>query len=340
MLKEQHKGLLPTIIDAYVADSVPVSSSRVRESGGYSVSTATIRNRMAALEKEGYLKKTHVSSGRIPTDAGYRTYVDDLSANQSEWNEITSLCRAHLRRESLDADEIMNEASHLLGQVSKNLAVIYGAIERESQVQSVRLLALEGNRLLVVSNFLPEFERTTVLRFERDFSSDAFARSERLINQIVSGKILGDAKDALDSAVRDNVTDEGIIMREVSIHRETIMSGQPAVELYFEERGRLLDQPELSDPKTLQLILRLLHNKSYLTSILSKRSSERVEVTIGEENDDEALRPFSLVTAGYRMGAARGVLGILGPTRMRYDLALSLVGTVSRELRAIGEEFF
>jgi len=84
----------------------------------------------------------------------------------------------------------------------------------------------------------------------------------------------------------------------------------------------------------------LLHNKPYLQSILSSRSQEGTEVTIGGENDDAALQNFSLVTAGYRMGAARGVLGIIGPTRMRYDLALSLVGLMSRELRAIGEEFF
>lgn len=340
MLKEKNRVILRTVIDVYVADSVPVSSRRVRESGGYSVSTATIRNRMAALEREGYLMKTHVSSGRIPTDAGYRTYVDDLRANQSEWDEITSTCRSHLRRESLDASGIMNEASHLLGQLSKNLAVIYGSIEQESRVVSVRLVSLEGNRLLVVTNLLPEYERTNVLRFDRAFSADVVATSERLINQIVSGKTLHEARDALDSAVRDNVTDEGIIMREVSIHRDAIMSEQPAVELYFEERGRLLDQPELSDPKTLQLILRLLHNKNYLTSILAGRSDEGVQVTIGAENEDKALRPFSLVTAGYRMGAARGVLGIIGPTRMRYDIALSLVEAVSRELRAIGEEFF
>ena len=101
-----------------------------------------------------------------------------------------------------------------------------------------------------------------------------------------------------------------------------------------------MGQPELSDPKVLQMILRLLHNKPYLTSILSRRSSDRTEVTIGHENDDKELWPFSLVTAGYRVGAARGVLGIIGPTRMEYGLALSLVGSLSNELREIGEQYF
>jgi heat-inducible transcriptional repressor len=141
-------------------------------------------------------------------------------------------------------------------------------------------------------------------------------------------------------AVRDNVTDEGIITREVAIHQEEIFSEPPAVELYFEERGHLLEQPELSDPKLLQLLLRLLHNKQYLTSVLSKRVDQRVRITIGTENEEEQLRAFSLVTAGYRMGAARGVLGIIGPTRMRYGYIRSLVDSAAHELAAIGEEYF
>ncbi|HET6463890.1 MAG TPA: HrcA family transcriptional regulator, partial [Candidatus Krumholzibacteria bacterium] len=95
-----------------------------------------------------------------------------------------------------------------------------------------------------------------------------------------------------------------------------------------------------SDPRTLQSLLRILHNRDYLTSVLAARPLDRTEVTIGSEHQDDVLRPFSMVTAGYRMGAARGVLGIIGPTRMRYDVALSLVDAVSREMRAIGEEYF
>jgi len=338
-MKDRNKKVLKTIIDLHVADATPVSSRAVKDAG-HAMSTASIRNYMAELERLGYLVKPHTSAGRVPTDEAYRFYVDDLEANRSEWDEITSRCRAALKDDSRDVGETMMHASRLLGDISKNFAVVYGSLVQESRVCHVQLVNLDGARILVVVNLEPEYERTTVVRLERSYSNEVVARSERILNNALADRTLHDAREAIDTLIRDNVTDEGIITREISINRQTVFSEPPAVELYFEERSHLLEQPELSDPKNLQLILKLLHNKEYLTAILAKRLSGGTRVTIGAENEDDALKPFSLVTAGYRMGAARGVLGIIGPTRMRYDVALSLVDSVSRELRAIGEEYF
>lgn len=340
MIPERHKRILRTVIESYVADGTPVSSSRVRDVGGFSMSTASIRSRMADLEGEGYLAKTHASSGRVPTDAGYRLYVEELREGLREREEMRARCRTHLRRDTHGVEEIMLHASEFLAEVSRNFSVVYGAIERQSRVRSLQLVRLEANRLLAVINLVPQYERTTTLRFDRDFSPEIVARSQELINRLVSERTLDEARTALDSIVRDNVTDEGVITREVSLHKDDLLTAPPDVGFYFEERSHLLDQPELSDPQTLQLILRVLHDKDYLTSILSHRSPDRTQVTIGDEHPDEALKPFSVVTAGYRMGVARGVLGVIGPTRMRYDVVLLLVDAVSRELRAIGEEYF
>ena len=339
MLREKDRRILKTIIELYVADCDPVSSRAVRDAG-HAMSTASIRNYMAALERLGYLGKPHTSAGRVPTDDAYRYYVDDLEDNRSEWDEITALCRTTLRDDSRDVGEIMLNASRLLGECSNNFAVVYGSLVQESRVSHVRLINLDGPRVLVIVNLETKYERTTTIHLEKSFTDDGVVGAEQRINRAVSGKSLVEARRAVNALIRDNVTEEGIITREISTNRQAVFTEPPAVDLYFEERSHLLDQPELSDPKNLQLILKLLHNKEYLTTLLSGRLADGTQVTIGAENEDEALKAFSLVTAGYRMGAARGVLGIIGPTRMRYDIALSLVGTVSRELRAIGEEYF
>ncbi len=340
MLNEKDMTILRAIIDLYVGDAVPVSSQRVRDAGRFRMSTATIRNRMVALEREGYLAKAHVSSGRIPTDEGYRAHVDELQAGAVRpRGDGLSLVRDALGGD-VDVNDVMLRASQVLGALSQHVAVVYGAIVRESRVRSVRLLRLDGARVVVVVNLVPEYERTVTLRLPREASVEGVAAAERLLNRVLAGVTVEDARRILGETVRDNVTDEGIVAGEVALRRDDVFSEPAAVELCFEESEQMLAQPELSDPRTLQLLLRILHDRGYLTSILAERRPNNIEVTIGREHRDDTLRPFSMVTAGYRMGAARGVLGIIGPTRMRYDLALALVESMSRELCAIGDERF
>jgi heat-inducible transcriptional repressor len=340
MLIEKDRQILRTIIDVYVEEAVPVSSQKVREAGRFPDSTATIRNRMVALEREGFIAKAHVSSGRIPTDEGYRARVDELQAD-SVWKQADGVptLRSELRGEP-DLGALMQHASQVLGALSRHVAVVYGAVVQESHVRALRLFRLEGSKLMVVVHLTPGYERTTTVRVDRELAPEGVAAAERLLNRVVAQRTLAEARQILAETVRDNVTDEGVVVREVSIRRDEVFSEPPAVELCFEERGEMLAQPELSDPRTLQLLLRILHDRGYLTAILAGRPLDRTEVTIGSEHRDDTLRPFSLVTAGYRVGAARGVLGVIGPTRMRYDTALALVESLARELRAIGDERF
>jgi len=340
MLKEKDMSILRTIIDIYVGDAVPVSSQRVRDAGRFRMSTATIRNRMVALERDGYIAKAHISSGRIPTDEGYRARVDELQQDSvPPTGDGLAAMRGGLR-DDLDLTGVMQRTSQLLRALSQHVAVVYGSIVRESRVRAVKLFRLDGGKLMVVVNLVPDYERTITLRVLRDVSTDGIAAAEKLANRMLAGRSLEEARRLLGESVRDNVTDEGILLGEIAARREDVFSEPVAMELCFDEPGAMLSQPELSDPRTLQLLLRILNDRDYLTGILAERRRNDVEVTIGSEHRDETLRPFSLVTAGYRMGAARGVIGIIGPTRMRYDLALGLVESMSRELCAIGEERF
>jgi heat-inducible transcriptional repressor len=339
MMTERDLHILRLVVDLYVRDGIPVSSQAVRESG-LPLSTATIRNVMARLEEEGYIAKPHTSAGRIPTDEGYRMYVDHLERRVAFPDDFACRLRDEIREQTLDVSSIMAAASRVLGSLSRHFAVVYGSVVQESRVRRVQLVDLAGARLLVVVHLVPEHERTTVIRVEKKYGTDVIIHAEDWINRLVRDKTLADARAALERAVRDNVTDEGIITGEISIHREDIFSGPPAVELYVEETEELLEQPELSDRRLLQVLLRLLHDKDLLASILARRLAERTRITIGSEHEEPELRALSLVTAGYRMGAARGVLGIIGPTRMKYGYMRDLVGSAARELGAIGEEYF
>ncbi len=339
MLNERKSLILRLIVEAYVQEGRPVSSRSLKEVAGLSESTATIRNVMAELERAGYLTKPYTSAGRIPTDDGYRQYVDGLEESPQYTEAFSSRFRSEIREHAVDVESVMESATRILGRLSRNFAVLYGSAEPDCRVTGIRLIELDPLRIMVVVNLSPEHERTTVVRMEREVCKDVVARAEDLVNRAVENRTPDEAREALGSVIRDNMTDEGILTREIAMRREEIFSEPPAVQLYFEERGHLMEQPEFSDPRLLQLLLRLLHNKDYLTSVLSDRTDETTRITIGREHSDRELQPFSLVTAGYRMGGARGVLGVIGPTRMRYDLACTLVGCAARELRAFGEEY-
>ena len=341
MLIDKDREILRAIIDAYVEDGTPVSSQRVYDAGCQHMSTATIRNRMVVLEQDGYICKEHISSGRVPTDAGYRERVNELLAwTALPRDEHSDAVRAELRVPGTDVNALMMHATQLLGMMSNHVAVVYGSIVKESRVRLLRLFRLDTARVLMAVHLVPEHEQVLTLRLGRDVSEESVHAAEQQLQALMVNRPLEEAKRLLTDSLRDNVTDEGLIVRAVALRKDEIFSVPPAIELCVEERSRVLEQPELSDPRTLQLLLRILHNRDYLISLLAGRPLDRTEVTIGGEHRDDALRPFSTVTAGYRMGASRGVLGIIGPTRMRYDVALSLVGAVSREMRAIGEEYF
>jgi heat-inducible transcriptional repressor len=339
MIADRDLRILQAVIDLHVRDGAPVSSRAVREFG-VALSTATIRDVMSRLEDGGYLNKPHTSAGRVPTDKGYRAYVDHLEERVGSFGEFARRLREEIREQDVDVRSIMAAASRALGSLSTHFAVVYGSVVQESRVKRVQLVDLEGQRLLAVVHLLPEHERTTVIRVEKKYSPEVIARAESWINALVGKRTLTEAKEDLERAVRDNVTDEGIITREVSIRREDIFSGPPAVELYFEERAQSLGQPEFSDPRLLKLLLRLLHDKELLVSILARRLTEQTRITIGSEHEEQELRRFSLVTAGYRLGASRGVLGVIGPTRMRYAFIRDLVGSAAHELGAMGERYF
>jgi len=274
-LDERDLQILRIVVDLFVREGNAVSSFAVKESADLPVSTATIRNVMARLEHDGLLKKPYTSGGRIPTNEGYRFYVDTLERRPVYQDEFADRLRVALRDQEPEVNSIMACASRILGTLSKNFAVVYGSVVQETRVKRVQLIELEGTRMLVVVNLYPEYERTFVIRMDKRFSRDVIDRAEGWINRTVGDRMLHEAREQLELAIRDNFTDEGIITREVAIHQEDIFSEPPAVELYFEERGHLLDQPELSDPKLLQLLLRLVHNKEYLTSVLAERLVRR-----------------------------------------------------------------
>jgi heat-inducible transcriptional repressor len=333
-LDERKAAILRSIVEHYVASAQPVGSQTVTQTAGLGVSAATVRNEMSVLERDGLIAQPHTSAGRVPTDAGYRYYVDHLAG-------AGALPMADRRRiadffttASLAMDDLLHETSHLLARVTAHAAVVVGPQADAVTVRSAHLAQLQPRVLLavlVLSNGAVEKE-TVVLDADAD-PDDVAAASNRLAVHLAGRRLAelpgtiytgapanpADPADALAHAASD------ALAAYIGVHH-----GEP---LYVGGASRLAAEQEAFASTSASGLLELLEQHVVLCALLRELLGPGLTVRIGAENELADLRECSLVLAPYIVeGEAVGTVGVLGPTRMDYRTAQAAVAIVSRQL--------
>ena len=330
-LDERKAAILRAIVEHYVASAQPVGSQTVTQSAGLGVSAATVRNEMSVLERDGLIAQPHTSAGRVPTDAGYRYYVDHLAGAgalpASERRRIADF----FTTASMAMDDLLLETSQLLARVTAHAAVVVGPQADAVTVRSVHVAQLQPRVLLavlVLSNGAVEKE-TVSLDADAD-ADDVVVASNRLAAHL-SGRRLaelpavtyaGAPNDRADAVAR--VSCEALAAY-VSAHH-----GEP---LYVGGASHLAAEQEAFASTTTSGLLELLEQHVVLCALLRELLGPGLTVRIGAENELADLRECSLVLAPYIIeGETVGTVGVLGPTRMDYRKAQAAVATVSRQL--------
>jgi heat-inducible transcriptional repressor len=332
-LDDRKAAILKAIVEQYVDNAQPVASQAVNRTADLKVSAATIRNEMGALEREGYITQPHTSAGRVPTDRGYRYYVDHLAApstlGASERRRIAEFFTSATRV----MDELLLQTSQLLARVSAHAAVVVGPQPDAVRVRAVHLALLQPRLLLAVvicSNGAVEKE-PIVLDEEAD-EGDVAAASARLALLLENTTLadlpapVGDPERPLDRADRLVAAAWDALHTRVQVH-----AGEP---LYVGGRGNLAaEQQAFGDATSAARLLELLEQHVVLASLLRELLGPGITVRIGAENERAEMRECSLVLAPYLVeGHPAGTVGILGPTRMDYRRAQAAVHHVSQLL--------
>jgi heat-inducible transcriptional repressor len=330
-LDERKSAILRSIVEHYVSSAQPVGSQTVTQATGLGVSAATVRNEMSVLERDGLIAQPHTSAGRVPTDAGYRYYVDHLAG-------AGALAAADRRRiadffttASLAMDELLHETSQLLARVTAHAAVVIGPQADAVTVRSAHVAQLQPRLLLavlVMSNGAVEKETVTL---DDDAEPDDVAvASTRLAAHLMDRRLAelpaaayaaapGSRADAIAQASCD------ALAAHVGRHH-----GEP---LYVGGVSNLAAEQEAFASTTASGLLELLEQHVVLCALLRELLGPGLTVRIGAENELADLRECSLVLAPYVVeGEAVGTVGVLGPTRMDYRTAQAAVSTVSRQL--------
>ncbi len=333
-LNDRERTIFEALVDLYVRDASPVSSAALHKELGVDLSSATIRNVLHGLEEKGLLQQPHTSAGRAPTADGYRLYVDLCCKPvrlpdawvQRIFNEVQS---------ANDVSDILGRVSKLLAAMSSNVGVgLALATEPVAHVQRVELVGMEGGRAMVVVTLDNGVVRTEVLALERGVEQPTLEAAAQLLNQIVCDRTPAAARQHLERAVLERIGNGSDVAQQVARQKDRVFADWPHPTLHVQGASEIMGQPEFTDPANLRNLVRLLDHPESLESVLVEQvRGDVTSITIGGESRREELSPFSLVMAPCTIAGLPGFFGILGPMRMRYSLALSLVNSVAQSMR-------
>jgi heat-inducible transcriptional repressor len=336
MQEERRLAVLRAIVEDYVATEAPVGSKGLVERHGLGVSPATIRNDMAALEEEGFITQPHTSAGRVPTDKGYRLFVDRLSTlkpmSAAERRAIATILDG-----AVDLDDVVQRSVRLLAQLTRQVAVVQYPTLSRSTVRHIELVALTETRLLVVLILSTGRVEQRLVELDAPVDDEQLADLRLRVNRAATGQIIADASTAL----RESVGPEETVALPVVV--ETLveaMSDHRSTERLAVGGAANLARYGDSFDSAVRPLLEALEEHVVLLKLLGEAGvADTVTVRIGHEGPYQELSSTSVVATGYGpRDEAIARLGIVGPTRMDYPGTMASVRAVARYVSRILDE--
>jgi heat-inducible transcriptional repressor len=337
---DRSKRVLAALIREYIATGEPVASSLLVTAAGLGVSSATVRSILSRLEEEGFLQQPHTSAGRIPTDRGYRFYVDLLLESRRTKRGATAV-EARLRRESPDRllDSLLPQVSHMLSQASKSVGFAIRPAHEAAVFDRVEFVPLGGMRVLVVIVASGGHVIQKVIEVGEMLEADDLRQAANILNAEFSGLPLHRAREAVLQRINEErLLYDALRARAMRLGTSTFSDLPDNRPMYVEGASSLLEDGSGLNVQMLQALMQMIEEKQRLLELLNEYiDGPGLTVVIGAEHLDPNLRPFSLVLSTYGDGSGIGTVGVIGPTRMRYSRAIAAVDgaaqAVSRVLR-------
>jgi heat-inducible transcriptional repressor len=330
-LSERTRRILAALIREYIETGEPVASAALTRRAGLSVSSATVRNVLAQLEEMGFVWQPHTSAGRVPTDLGYRFYVDLLLEGRRASKDPAGV-EARLRQQAGDApliDDLLSSASHVLSEVSRHVGFAIAPPNAQAVFQRIEFVPLSNHRILVVLVARGNQVSQKTIDIGEAVQPAELEKAANYLNLEFAGRTLEEVREGVLTRLREERTlyDQllGLALRLAS----TSFSDPEQPTVSIDGTSSLLEEvvraSGLSMP-ALRLLLSMVEEKQRLVRLLDEyMDGPGLTVVIGAEHSDPEMRPFSLIASTYFDGRSRGLVGVIGPTRMRYSRAIDLV---------------
>ncbi|HSV74523.1 MAG TPA: heat-inducible transcriptional repressor HrcA [Chthonomonadales bacterium] len=334
-LAGRQQRILRAVVDEYVETAEPVGSEWLAGRYDFGCRSATLRSEMAGMSEMGYLVQPHTSAGRIPSDLGYRYYVDRLMPSDQpvEGQEPLSSSRGT----GIAVDELVQHACRLLAAWTSYPSVASAPDIQRDALRQVYLTIASPRRVLLVMLFSTGHVEHRLLSVASGHGERSLQRVSNLLNKRLAGRTLAEVGASTLGELPPELSGDADLLGRV--HRSILQASASLAEsrVFLEGTSQILRQPEFQNVLALEQVLAALEARSILYQVFSQAVlGQSVTVVIGQESPIELMRQCSVITSPYRIGAqTTGFIGVLGPTRMRYDRAVAAVGLMARDLSTL-----
>ena len=331
-LTERERQVFVSIVQSFIESAEPVGSRYLAKYAELNLSPASIRNVMADLEEKGLIAQPHTSAGRIPTDFGYRLYVDSMMRNVRLTSNSRRSIMEQLSHFAEDVDLIIDKASHVLSDVSSQLGVVLAPRFNQGRLEKIDLIPVTENKILVVLTIKSGLVKTIIVEVEQIVPSSLLDAVRLLLNERLHGVAIEDFQRSFDERFADLDEESRRVLMVIKNKTDKLIGVESPVDFHITGAGRIIQQPEFASQARVGIFLDLIDRRDLLLRVLNESGSSGVSIVIGEENKEDVLKNCSVITTTYMMAGATGSIGVIGPTRMQYAKIVSLVQFMAETL--------
>jgi heat-inducible transcriptional repressor len=330
-LNDREREILSAVVRHFILTAMPVGSRQLSRKERLDLSPATIRNVMADLEEMGLLNHPHTSAGRVPSDLGYRLYVNDLMESRDLSSEEREAIEREFEGVSQELDEIMAVTARVLSSASRLLAIVMVPALDDAILNRIDLVRVAENRVLVIISLESGPVRTIMVELEQTMPEEQVRQIAHQINVRLSGLTLAQVRSEIGERISSINLPQHSLVRFFVDSADRLFTFPEHEDLKIGGRAQVLAQPEFSEPKTMRGIIELIEDKDIIVHLLQSQALEnRVTISIGHENSDQRAKDLSVLASSYHTPKISGKLGVIGPTRMDYSKLKSLVEFTAR----------
>lgn len=331
LLSLRERTILSAIVQDYINRKTPIGSRTLAKDFQLGVSPATIRNTMMDLEEKGFITQPHTSAGRVPTDMGYRHYVTNIMTPEPLTPYEKETIKTQISRLELSTDAILEQATQVLSMISNQLGIIIAPSFNQGVFNHLDLVNLGGPRIMMILTIQSGLIKTILLQIDFDLTDDELFDTKQILNERLYGLTIEEIRRTVGERMADVSQGHPRLVKIMVNQADSLFNfDDENLNLRYMGTTNLLEQPEFFDVQRLKSVMEILDERRKLIKILKNlENNDDVTIIIGKENTEAGLEFCSVMATQYSIGNIKGIVSIVGPTRMSYSRLISLVRYIS-----------